>query len=83
MQADIKHWPFKVIPAEDGRAKIQVKQKSFDPEGVLIKMLVKLKETAEAFLGEPVSDVVITVPVYFNHAQRQSIKQGKTRRERS
>jgi len=64
----MKYWPFKVISGEAGRPKIQVnvrgQSKSFYPEEILSMMLIKMKETAEAFLGAIVKDAVITVNIY-------------------
>ena len=78
VQADMKHWPFKVVSAEGGRPKIQVEfkgeTKTFFPEEISSMVLIKMKETAEAFLGGPVTDAVITVPAYFNDSQRQATK---------
>ena len=74
-QADMKHWPFKVIEDDDGRPKLQVEykseEKSFFPEEISSMVLTKMKETAEAFLGEKITDAVVTTPAYFNDAQRQ------------
>lgn len=76
-QADMKHWPFKVIN-DCGKPKIQVEFKSerkvFSPEEISSMVLTKLKETAEAYLGKSVTDAVITVPAYFNDSQRQATK---------
>uniref|UniRef100_A0A915DUU5 Heat shock protein 70 n=1 Tax=Ditylenchus dipsaci TaxID=166011 RepID=A0A915DUU5_9BILA len=78
VQQDMKHWPFKVVQAEAGRPKIQVEvkgeTKTFFPEEISSMVLTKMKETAEAFLGSPVTDAVITVPAYFNDSQRQATK---------
>ncbi|KAF7995211.1 hypothetical protein HCN44_004683 [Aphidius gifuensis] len=77
IQADIKHWPFKVV-SESGKPKIQVEYrgeiKKFNPEEISSMVLIKMKETAEAFLGEKVRDAVVTVPAYFNDSQRQATK---------
>ncbi|XP_061610958.1 heat shock 70 kDa protein 1 [Phyllopteryx taeniolatus] len=77
VQADIKHWSFKVV-ADGGKAKIQVQHKgedkSFYPEEISSMVLVKMKETAEAYLGQQVSSAVVTVPAYFNDSQRQATK---------
>jgi heat shock protein 1/8 len=77
VQSDMKHWPFKVI-SEGGKPKIQVEfkgeQKAFNPEEISAMVLVKMKETAEAFLGNTVKDAVVTVPAYFNDSQRQATK---------
>ena len=78
VQSDMKHWPFKVIQGEGGRPKVQIdvegEPKSFYPEEVSSMVLIKMKETAEAFIGQPVKDAVITVPAYFNDSQRQATK---------
>merc|ERR1719285_927382 len=77
IQADIKHWPFKVVN-ERGKPKLQVEfkgeTKQFAPEEVSSMVLTKMKETAEAYLGMQVRDAVITVPAYFNDSQRQATK---------
>ncbi|XP_044767182.1 heat shock protein 70 B2-like [Coccinella septempunctata] len=77
IQQDIKHWPFKVVN-ENGKPKIQVEHKGekkiFAPEEISSMVLTKMKETAEAYLGEKVKDAVITVPAYFNDSQRQATK---------
>eukprot|EP00941_MAST-03F_sp_MAST-3F-sp1_P001553 g1553.t1 len=79
IQGDLEHWPFKVIPSpNDRKPAIEVewrgKTQTFSPEEISSMVLFKMKETAEAFLGEAVTDAVITVPAYFNDAQRQSTK---------
>lgn len=77
IQADMKHWPFKVVN-DCGKPKLQIEFKGeikkFAPEEVSSMILVKMKETAESFLGTKVTDAVITVPAYFNDSQRQSTK---------
>lgn len=77
VQSDMKHWPFKVV-SDGGKPKIQVEYKgelkTFSPEEVSSMVLVKMKETAEAYLGQKVTDAVITVPAYFNDSQRQATK---------
>ncbi|XP_041357102.1 heat shock protein 70 A1-like isoform X2 [Gigantopelta aegis] len=77
VQNDMKHWPFKVIK-EDDKPKILVEYKGntkmFWPEEISGMVLTKMKETAEAYLGQIVNDVVVTVPAYFNDAQRQATK---------
>ncbi|KAG7255620.1 hypothetical protein CRUP_030459 [Coryphaenoides rupestris] len=77
VQADMKHWPF-AVTSDAGKPKIQVEHKgeakSFNPEEISSMVLVKMKETAEAFLGHKVSNAVITVPAYFNDSQRQATK---------
>ncbi|CAL9214251.1 unnamed protein product [Arabidopsis halleri] len=77
VQRDIKFLPYKVVN-KDGKPYIQVKvkgeEKVFSPEEVSAMILTKMKETAEAFLGKKIKDAVITVPAYFNDAQRQATK---------
>jgi len=77
VQEDLKHWPFKVINAA-GKPKLEVEfkneEKQFTPEEVSAMVLIKMKETAEAYLGHTVKDAVVTVPAYFNDSQRQATK---------
>ena len=77
VQSDMKHWPF-TVTNDGGRPKIQVEykceKKSFYAEEISSMVLLKMKETAEAYLGQTVSDAVVTVPAYFNDAQRQATK---------
>ena len=77
-QSDLKHFPFKVVPKDGDKPTIEVEfkgeQKQFLPEEISSMVLVKMKEVAEAYLGEPVTDAVITVPAYFNDAQRSATK---------
>ena len=77
VQSDMKHWPFKVVN-KAGKPKIQAsykgEEKVFTPEEISSMVLTKMKETAEAYLGAQVKDAVITVPAYFNDAQRQATK---------
>jgi len=78
VQSDMKHWPFKVIPKEGDKPYIQVnfkgETKDFSPEEISSMVLVKMKEIAESFLGQKITDAVITVPAYFNDSQRQATK---------
>merc|ERR1719424_2790233 len=77
VQHDMKLWPFKVISA-DGKPNIEVQSmgstKTFSPEEISAMILVKMKETAEVFLGKDVKNAVVTVPAYFNDAQRQATR---------
>ena len=81
VQSAMKHWPFKVM-SDGGKPKIQVdfkgETKKFFPEEISSMILVKMRETAEAFLGKPVKDAVVTVPAYFNDSQRQATKDAGT-----
>lgn len=77
IQQDIKHLPFKVV--DDGNefkiiANYKNDLKRFSPEEISSMILTKMKETAEAYLGESVQNAVITVPAYFNNAQREATK---------
>ncbi|MGH0157008.1 UNVERIFIED_CONTAM: hypothetical protein FKN15_040196 [Acipenser sinensis] len=73
----MKHWPFMVV-SEAGKPKVQVEykgeNKTFNPEEISSMVLIKMKEIAEAYLGQKVSNAVITVPAYFNDSQRQATK---------
>mgnify|MGYP006084094547 CR=1 FL=1 len=77
VQSDIKHFPFQVI-SEDNKPKIQAtyqgELKTFQPEEISSMVLTKMKEVAESYIGETVSDAVVTVPAYFNDSQRQATK---------
>lgn len=81
VQSDMKHWPFTVLN-ENTKPKIQVEykgdKKTFYPEEISSMVLIKMKETAEAYLGSTVKDAVITVPAYFNDSQRQATKDAGT-----
>lgn len=82
VQADMKHWPFKVVSREGNKPHIQVvfkgEEKVFAPEEISAMVLVKMRETAEAYLGKSIKDAVITVPAYFNDSQRQATKDAGT-----
>merc|ERR1711892_246953 len=77
VQSDMKHWPFQVVNVGD-KPKLKVEfmceEKTFTPEEVSSMVLVKMKETAEGFLGQDITDAVVTVPAYFNDSQRQATK---------
>ena len=77
VQQDLKHFPFKVID-KDGKPAIQVtvkgEEKIFTPEEISAMILGKMKEIAESYLGKKVTHAVVTVPAYFNDAQRQATK---------
>ncbi|KAH8918891.1 heat shock cognate 70 [Atractiella rhizophila] len=78
VQADMKHWPFKVVAKAGDKPVIKVEykgeEKEFTPEEISSMVLMKMKETAEAYLGKAVKDAVVTVPAYFNDSQRQATK---------
>jgi heat shock protein 1/8 len=81
VQADMKHWPFKVI-SRDTKPHIEVtfkgETKQFAPEEISAMVLVKMRESAEQYLGKNVKKSVVTVPAYFNDAQRQATKDAGT-----
>lgn len=72
--SEIKTVPYKVVSGKNGEAVMEVHGKLMTPEEVSAQILIKMKETAEAYLGETVTEAVITVPAYFNDSQRQSTK---------
>ncbi len=74
VQGEIKLVPYRVEGAENGDARIRIQDKLFSPPEISALILRKLREAAEAHLGEPVNRAVITVPAYFNDAQRQATK---------
>src|SRR5215831_12776964 len=67
---EMKMVPYKVVRGENGDARVDINGKKYSPPEISAMILTKLKEAAEAYLGEKVSDAVITVPAYFNDAQR-------------
>jgi molecular chaperone DnaK len=74
VQKDIKLMPYKIIKADNGDAWIEVRGKKYAPPQISAEVLRKMKKTAEDYLSEDVTDAVITVPAYFNDAQRQATK---------
>jgi len=78
---DMKHWPFKVV-SDSSKPKVVVEYmgetKSFFPEEISSMVLLRMKETADAYLGRPITDAVVTVPAYFNDSQRQATKDAGT-----
>jgi len=74
VQKDIKMVPYSIVKADNGDAWVKVKDNSMAPPQVSAEVLRKMKKTAEEFLGEPVTEAVITVPAYFNDSQRQATK---------
>ena len=77
VQNDAKHWPFKIVN-DGGKPKIRAEykgdNKTFAPEEISSMVLTKMKETAEAYLGQKITNAVVTVPAYFNDAQRLATK---------
>ncbi|HQR67228.1 MAG TPA: molecular chaperone DnaK [Thermoanaerobaculia bacterium] len=74
VNAEMKMVPYKVVRSSNGDARVLVQGKEFSPPEISAMILTKLKEAAEAYLGEKVERAVITVPAYFNDAQRQATK---------
>ncbi len=74
VQDEMKRVPYKVIRGDNGDARVEVAGKKYSPPEISAMILTKLKEAAEAYLGEKVTKAVITVPAYFNDAQRQATK---------
>ena len=81
VQSDMKLFPFKLVKKND-KPHVQVmvgdQEKTFAPEEISAMVLLKMKETAEAYLGKTVTHAVVTVPAYFNDAQRQATKDAGT-----
>ena len=65
---------YKIVKAKNGDAWVEIKGKEYSPAEISAMILQKMKKTAEDYLGEPVTDAVITVPAYFNDSQRQATK---------
>lgn len=74
IKKELKGLPYKVVAAKNGDAWVEVDGEKYSPEQISAFILAKLKETAEAHLGETITKAVITVPAYFNDAQRQATK---------
>ncbi len=74
VQKAIENSPFAIVEAKNGDAWVDVRDKQSAPPEVSAQILMKMKKTAEDYLGEPVSEAVITVPAYFNDSQRQATK---------
>jgi len=74
VEKDIHLMPFKIVKADNGDAWVEVRGKKMAPQQVSAEILRKMKKTAEDYLGEEVSEAVITVPAYFNDSQRQATK---------
>ena len=74
VQQEIKLVPYKVVKATNGDARVEIRGKQYSPPEISAMILRKLKEAAEAYLGDQVKQAVITVPAYFNDSQRQATK---------
>jgi L1 cell adhesion molecule like protein len=79
---DIKHYPFKVLCGQLGKPVIEVEYKgetkTFQPEEISAMVLTKMRQIAESYVGQPIKNAVVTVPAYFNDAQRQATKDAGT-----
>lgn len=76
VQRDLKWLPYQVVAGKDGEALVEVEGRKFTPQEISSMILAKLKADAESYLGTKVSQAVITVPAYFDDAQRQATKQA-------
>ena len=74
VRKDIKISPFKIVKADNGDAWVDVREKKYSPPEISAMVLQKMKKTAEDYLGQTVTDAVITVPAYFDDSQRQATK---------
>jgi molecular chaperone DnaK len=74
VKRDMDVVPYKIVRADNGDAAVEVRGKVYSPAEISAMVLTKMKQTAENYLGEPVTDAVITVPAYFNDSQRQATK---------
>ncbi len=74
VQNDISILPYKIVKAPNGDAHIEIRGKEYSPAEISSMILTKMKQTAEEYLGEKITDVVVTVPAYFNDSQRQATK---------
>jgi molecular chaperone DnaK len=74
VQDAIKKLPYKIVKADNGDAHVEIRGKKYSPPEISAMILQKLKQSAEDYLGEPVTDAVVTVPAYFDDSQRQATK---------
>jgi len=74
VQKDISMVPYKIVGADNGDAWVEARGERMAPPQISAEVLMKMKKTAEEFLGEPVTEAVVTVPAYFNDSQRQATK---------
>ncbi|HEX5463402.1 MAG TPA: molecular chaperone DnaK [Burkholderiales bacterium] len=74
VQKDVGLMPYQILRADNGDAWVEVRDKKIAPPEISAQVLIKMKKTAEDYLGEPVNEAVITVPAYFNDSQRQATK---------
>src|SRR5690606_10261651 len=74
LRSEVDRLPYKVVPAANGDVRIEIQGRQYSPPEISAMVLQKLKAQAEAYLGQPVTEAVITVPAYFNDSQRQATK---------
>src|SRR5476651_2483259 len=73
---EISHWSYKVVKGDNNTCRIDIESRQYTPQEISAMILQKMKKTAEDYLGQEVTDAVITVPAYFNDAQRQATKEA-------
>jgi molecular chaperone DnaK len=73
-ESEVNSYPFTCVPSDNGMLAFNIKNKKISPQEISAKILQKLKKSAESYFGQPVTEAVITVPAYFNDAQRQATK---------
>ena len=78
VQRDLKILPYKIVRAPNGDAHVEIRGRTYSPAEISAMVLTKMKQTAEEYLGEKITEAVITVPAYFNDAQRQATKDAGT-----
>ena len=76
MQNEISQMPYKVVKGENGNCRVQIEDRKYSPQEISAMVLQKMKKTAEDYLGQTVTEAVITVPAYFNDSQRQATKEA-------
>ena len=76
VQRDLKWLPYNVVAGKDGEALVEVEGRKFTPQEISAMILSKLKADAESYLNDKITQAVITVPAYFDDAQRQATKQA-------
>src|ERR1700692_999982 len=73
---EISHWSYKVVKGDNNTCRIDIEGRQYTPQEISAMILQKMKKTAEDYLGQEVTDAVITVPAYFNDSQRQATKEA-------
>jgi molecular chaperone DnaK len=76
VSSEIPHWSYKVVKGDNNTVRIDIEGRQYTPQEISAMILQKMKKTAEDFLGQTVTEAVITVPAYFNDAQRQATKEA-------